>query len=143
MVVDLKYRAEVHGITQHRLAQLIGCSLPTLKRWSSSVLEQPAWLADWLEYMDMELIAGRTPEKLPRGRAAIDAFLYPSKAAQKRPRAPNGSRAPMLAERDARRSLRLLRAENRRRLEENLQTRGMEPIELVDQIRKKLDKDRL
>ena len=139
-MVDIRYRCEVHGITQRKLASLMGREPGTVYRWASTELEQPRWLADWMEYMDMELIAGRTPERIPRGLKAIHAFLYPGSVIKKRPRAPNGSRADMLAARARGRSLRKQRADNKKEMEQNIADRrrreGVEPIDIVNEIRK-------
>jgi hypothetical protein len=137
--MDLNYRREILGITQKELARLLGRSVGTIVRWSSTSLEHPPWLTDWMEYMEMEIACGVEPRPLPRSRKAIEAILYPCRAKAKRQRAPNGSRAALLATRDANRTRRQQQRENHARMGCNLQTQqpATDPMAIVDALRAK------
>lgn len=108
--IDLIYRREVHGISRRKLADLLGRSYPTVVKWEQEMASQPPWLAEWLEYMDMELICGRTPVRAPKRLPDMEAILRPDSVTARR----NAREAKIAAKRQAsekRAKERLLREE--------------------------------
>jgi hypothetical protein len=130
---ELSYRRELHGLTRRRFAELIGRDYQTLAKWETGETELPPWLADWLEYMDMELIRGRTPQRLPRSLRAIREILYPAQVAAedaaRRPRRPNGVNDALHARRRENRTLRQQQRDNHLEMERNRGVRFKMPWE--------------
>ncbi len=98
---DLIYRREMVGWTRRQFATILGRDYQTIARWENGVTEMPSWLYDWLEYMDSELVCGRSPGPIPKRFKDIEEILYPARKAVRRPRRPNGVNRDMLEKRAA------------------------------------------
>jgi transcriptional regulator with XRE-family HTH domain len=77
---DLIYRRELVGWTRRQFAGKLGRSYQTVANWENGITEIPAWLYEWLEYMDGELVQGRAPEPIPKRLDEMWAVLRPQEA---------------------------------------------------------------
>lgn len=77
---EITERREGYDMSKRQFARFLGRSWSAIHKWETGETAAPAWLADWLDYIDVEVFSGRTVPKAPRHRRDVEALIYPERA---------------------------------------------------------------